>query len=30
MQGENKLIPHVASKIFAFEEKLKIYIEKVS
>jgi len=30
LQGENKLIPHMASKIFAFEEKLKMYIEEVS
>jgi hypothetical protein len=30
MQGEKKLIPHMASKIFTFKEKLKMYIEKVS
>lgn len=24
LQGDNKLIPHMTSKIFAFEEKLKI------
>ncbi|XP_008183699.1 general transcription factor II-I repeat domain-containing protein 2B-like [Acyrthosiphon pisum] len=30
LQGENKLITHMASKIFDFEEKLKMYIEEVS
>ncbi|KAF0768523.1 general transcription factor II-I repeat domain-containing protein 2B-like [Aphis craccivora] len=30
LQGNNKLIPHMANKTFAFEEKLKMYIEEVS
>jgi len=30
LQRENKLIPHMASKIFAFQEKFKMYIEEVS
>jgi len=30
LQEENKLIPHMASNIFAFQEKLKMYIEEVS
>lgn len=30
LQGENKLLPYMANKNFAFREKLKMYIREIS